>query len=133
MRETTSQTAEITRLAATSMRPNMGPGGQPIDHGTRRQPADHGTWRQPIDHGTRRQPAGLLNKSTVPQFFVAGSFQCPYRRQETGSRFTPNSLTNAYFSVLLSRHSCRKVNNIRVPRVTHNPKVVGSNPTPATT
>jgi hypothetical protein len=48
------------------------------------------------------------------------------------SQLTPDTLSNAYFSVLLSRHSCRKVNNIRVPGVAHNPKVVSSNPTPAT-
>jgi hypothetical protein len=34
-----------------------------------------------------------------------------------------DTLSNAYFSVLLSRHSCRKVNNIRVPGGAHNPKL----------
>jgi hypothetical protein len=41
-------------------------------------------------------------------------------------------LSNAYFSILLSRHSYRKFNNIRIPGVAHNPKVAGSNPAPAT-
>ena len=51
---------------------------------------------------------------------------------ETRSQPAPMRLSNAYFSILLSRHSYRKSNNIRVPGVAHNPKVVGSNPTPAT-
>jgi len=51
---------------------------------------------------------------------------------ETRSQPAPMRLSNAYFSILLSRHSYRKFNNIRVPGVAHNPKVVGSNPTPAT-
>ena len=51
---------------------------------------------------------------------------------ETRSQSAPMRLSNAYFSILLSRHSYRKFNNIRVPGVAHNPKVVGSNPTPAT-
>jgi len=51
---------------------------------------------------------------------------------ETRSQSTPNNLSDAYFSVLLSSHSSRKINTIRGARVAHNPKVVGSNPTPAT-
>ena len=41
-------------------------------------------------------------------------------------------LSNPYFCVLLSSHSCLIVNNIRGCAVTHNPKVAGSNPAPAT-
>jgi len=48
------------------------------------------------------------------------------------SQQTPNNLSDAYFCVLLSSHSYRIINNIRAARVTHNPKVAGSNPAPAT-
>ena len=53
-------------------------------------------------------------------------------RQKTDSQLTPNNLSSPYFCVLLSRHSCLIVNNIRDCAVTHNPKVAGSNPAPST-
>src|ERR1035437_2402293 len=59
---------------------------------------------------------------------LAGAKRC----RKTDSRLTPNNLSSPYLCVLLSRHSCLIVNNIRDCAVTHNPKVAGSNPAPAT-
>jgi len=56
----------------------------------------------------------------------------PTSLRKTRSQQTPNKLSNAYFPVLPGSHSYCKVNNLRKRPVTHNPKVVGSNPTPAT-
>ena len=49
---------------------------------------------------------------------------------ETDSQSTPNRLSSPYFCVLLSCHSCLRVNNIRDCAVTHNQQgaaVVGQN------
>jgi hypothetical protein len=51
---------------------------------------------------------------------------------KTRSQQTPNSLSRGYFPVLPRGHSCRKISNILECAATHNPKVAGSNPAPAT-
>jgi hypothetical protein len=91
-----------------------------------------------------RVPSQLLRARSAVKVLRAGLSFDPFSAQnpttvlrrnpkvETRSRPAPMRLSNAYFSILLRRHSYRKFNNIRVPRVAHNPKVVGSNPTPAT-
>jgi hypothetical protein len=48
------------------------------------------------------------------------------------SQLTPERVSRGYFSILPGSHLSCKICNIREFLVTHNPKVVGSNPTPAT-
>jgi len=51
---------------------------------------------------------------------------------KTHSQLTPNSLARGYLCVLPCSNKCRKICYLRDCAVTHNPKVAGSNPAPAT-